>query len=1219
METIDTVSLTTHAPTLELATSRLTTPAKALSPWPGFHGRAAQLAQLDERFTTGSVPIAAVVGQPGVGKTWLVHQWLATREIPAIWIDANQFTPNSPDGVAHATLDELAAYFEWPGDEQVIQSVEDLAFLMRRAETVFVIDSAEHLLHTGTTGRDVGRPADRFSGLLRAFRAIRSGPGRVILTSRVRPGEVTESEQVRHMQLVLVSSDGRDPTQLGGLAPPDGLSLLKEELRWAGFPSESWLTGVVKRFDGHPYALRWFSQLSESEQQALGQPDRSSDSLYTKLHDLLHRLIAQCSDLQLRVLRVLVALRQPASAGFVAQAAALDDIDQARALLDALHRRSLVEYGLYGRSGYSVHAIVREWASLRFSSALIGSHASIAAAYASRTSDNPVDAEYAREAAYHYEKANSLQESRKYRDMYARQTFTTEREFYYEGEYELAISEAGRFIEAYSDLLQDDLSRKTLAKAHYHRAKAIHRFTFDWESETSDLRVALQFWPANSRILSFYRDLVSVATSRQVPWRMIETELAFALEKGDRAVDFSTHLSRPTLLSTLLELASFWIDHSPSPEQRRRLHLKLESYLSRLDSPSSGLSDSSVYLSRVRALIKIANHVDERTASVDYSLQAIDLADEACDVSRHSEQLSHINDLLLERARACLALSRFEAVRESRMGWLRECIKGLASLEKSVPVPRGFARTYADATIQLSHLLLAASDIGGAVTAIEAAYVHLTQLQRNTSAYNLDPAEMVVAVAGLLLAAGKLEPDKEALYVERALDLIRPLLYDPAKIDPQIAERAIDAFTAHARLLYSRHDEPADDQPGDIRRGGTAGQTDTSGRVVRLELHRLERAITSAKQVRPSPRYDILRLRLYLEYLRMGWQPDNAGPRREVDQAKQLAQEVYEQQTENYSALSTVAEFWHYVARRAWTEAEFSEALARGNEVFERLRPLSRNKSNFAFEYARFLRDVQDYQAVRDLLRPFIQMPEEVRQPHMHTMFLDAVAHSLNASMPDAHLVHDAALADTAYRQFLDYLGVAEEDISITEAAKRYLWWWRCRVSCDPVAASSFDPSWIDDVYDEVDFSIGVIAHFEVLPELKWRADPLARVLGHDFANGSIWREVGTFLLSAFGSDERMIERVVRFWKISMWWMGNRKFSDFGDRPYWEIYRGGKGAEKLTRLNLARALLSYRPDSEEYRNGLCELAALAKPQSFSWTRFRYVKELCEKHGVSIDP
>jgi len=1145
-----------------------------------FKDRDEQLLALDEWYQSG-VPLAAVIGLSGVGKTWLIRKWLTQKGASdsGFTYKAIEGSPlflsedDNPDKFAAQVLERVS---EWCDIEPMsIEGVlaEELATEVRTSEQVLVIDHVEHLCRKRGAKHNVGRLADTFQRFLAAFVHIPSGPGRIVLLSSLRPAGLVEKEFVDRRYVAVLGSQ-RDPWQITGLPEQDAVSLMSELLGPShGFGYES-LAKVAQRFGGHPMALRWFSMVSKEDQQRMLKTELPAGLPFVELHGLLGSVVRNCSEEEVDLLKVICTLRQPEQPAFLGRIRPALSLETIHEYLDTLRRRCLVEYALVPRTGFSAHSIVREWAKQVYATVELAElHRQAALEYADRDDALP--------AAHHFERSGDQQRAKEWRNEYTRRNLKEGRQAYFDGDYARAREQSTEFIDEIRQLHRTVANHRYLSYAYLNRAVSQHREIFDWEAERGDLRRALEEWPDNEKALSFYIAVFGEALRQRQAWRDIEAELEHVVPLAEELANKRSADSLATL--ALLRLLCFWGQHTPDGIRRGVIIEKLAQLIDRhLGSIKRKLLGDRASEAYIRALT-LLSRMREGDDRVRYVSAARDLADRAAVIGPSVE-------LLLARANAYYLGASFASCASERLERLGKTRDVLASIHDSVALPSGFARLFSISTLDSARL----RNPDEAIRQIERAIEELVALRGRTLADGGRDAEFDSATIRLQLHAADLTPENREKYLLPALKIVREALTTGTRLTPELADCAIQAFIEGAQESIYAGMPPEDE----TREGTSLPET---MRVSREEIRELDYAIQAAERAMPSPRFAMLRLRLRVQYLKTNWTIGDPGEpkmvREAIERARRLSAEF---KYEPLIWLESV-ELWKTVAQRTVSKDQFDQAVHEAHTAFAHLSG-SVTGSKYLLREAAFLRTIMDYTGALIALKTYLTGAQSAHERFAAcNLLLDVVAHSIHWNVRhEPSLLEDAKLAGELYEEHLNYLGIQQEDESDRRTARRVLCWLRCTSYAG--LTDPGDLSWVDDIHQNVHFGRGV-TNVQILGSLHRSPDRLARILGYNILDGTMWREIATYLNTQFGQDPKRAEQAVRFWSISKWWLENAL--------KWEERRRGKISVALADLSLARALLRHPTGSDSWREGAAKLDAL-RSQQMPWVYKRFVVQLWER-------
>jgi AAA+ ATPase superfamily predicted ATPase len=119
-----------------------------------FHDRKDELKGLDDLYTRGQGILAVAYGRRGIGKTMLIHRWIATRRHRAIFWDARPMSPHqqlqsfSQAVRAFASSEAIVlpdfTYASWD------DTFEEILGLSQKERLVVVLDNFDQLIACGS-------------------------------------------------------------------------------------------------------------------------------------------------------------------------------------------------------------------------------------------------------------------------------------------------------------------------------------------------------------------------------------------------------------------------------------------------------------------------------------------------------------------------------------------------------------------------------------------------------------------------------------------------------------------------------------------------------------------------------------------------------------------------------------------------------------------------------------------------------------------------------------------------------------------------------------------------------------------------------------------------------------------------------------------------------------------------------------------------------------
>ncbi|MEV4837854.1 BTAD domain-containing putative transcriptional regulator [Nonomuraea sp. NPDC049486] len=317
-----------------------------------FTGRAAEVEELSRYLRTaggsGRVPIAAVSGSPGVGKSALAHQV------------AHLLRSHFPDGQIYV---HFAGMSDRPREIADVLGEILAALGIELASVPATVAGRTALYRSVLSGRRVLVVLDDVSGMHQVDPLLPGTPGcAVMVTSRAH----------------LVGGAGMRTVRLEPLSPAESLSLLGEIIGSARIRSDTTAAAdIVDACDGLPLAVRIAgARLS-------GQPQWPLATFATRLRKRLLSMLRadgmtveagmadsyeSLPDLAARVFRLASLLRPGGFAGWEVAMLAGGDVDDVEDVLESLVRHSLLStigVDSLGQPRYRQHDLLRVFAAAR--------------------------------------------------------------------------------------------------------------------------------------------------------------------------------------------------------------------------------------------------------------------------------------------------------------------------------------------------------------------------------------------------------------------------------------------------------------------------------------------------------------------------------------------------------------------------------------------------------------------------------------------------------------------------------------------------------------------------------------------------------------------------------------------------------------------------------------------------------------------------------------
>ncbi|MFN8491643.1 MAG: BTAD domain-containing putative transcriptional regulator [Caldilineaceae bacterium] len=298
-----------------------------------FHGREAELAELENWLVRQQCRVVTLLGMGGIGKTSLTARLM--RQVA----DAFEFVfwrslvnaPPLPD-ILQACLQFLTDNQSPTGPLSLDAQLNQLFEQLRQHRCLLVLDNAESIMLGGERA-SYYRPGYELYGQLFKRMGESAHQSCLVITSRELPHEVVRLER---------SSMGVRSLPLAGLTPAAGQAVLQAQGLRA---SPDVATALVQRYSGNPLALilvaETIQELFDGDVDAFLHEEAP---IFDDIRDILEQQFRRLSGLEQDILRWLALEREPLS---VQQLSANFPQPVAkRVLLEALsslRRRSLLE------------------------------------------------------------------------------------------------------------------------------------------------------------------------------------------------------------------------------------------------------------------------------------------------------------------------------------------------------------------------------------------------------------------------------------------------------------------------------------------------------------------------------------------------------------------------------------------------------------------------------------------------------------------------------------------------------------------------------------------------------------------------------------------------------------------------------------------------------------------------------------------------------------
>jgi hypothetical protein len=1178
------------------AWDRATTPStQQIRPYDGFLCREAQLAQLEAWYTSG-IPLAGVIGLTGIGKTWLVYQWLATKQADdpnfvCHVLDAGlSFEETSPEQATNILLQRISDLCdsESPGGDF---EPGDVATLARQRKWVIVIDNGEGLLHPAGRRSKVGVPSENLLRFLSAFLGNADGPGRLVFISRLQPQGVVEDDHIQRGHVQVIGGQGsKDPHQMPGFAPEEAKAALDEWLEDGHRLSGLDLQRAVERFEGHPKGLRWFTRLTpETRHQFLQAKGRQG--LDAELHWVLSALVETCSQPETHLLRLVAALGRPEAPNVLSNASGTATADT-MAALDGLRRRSLVQHDPF-ESTWSAHGIVAEWNRQMLSNSIAvlhQVHASLLSAYrALDIEEGAAEPETALLAAHHASKADERTQAKQWRNTYTKRVLSQGKELYRAGNIELSLEGLRNLLDELPDLPKT--APEYESGVYYHIAVCQHRLDQDWRQAAASLRQALGRWPDNIRVFNFYPNVLRKAIEANEPWASVDAEFEHVVAQVRTA--YTRSGGSAPFATAVMRLLTMWgeTDKHRVGEVYHALKTVVPAELpDRFEILEPNWLEEA--LQACGFLVEHAPHFGRPGEASRYAFLAAEFAG-LIDLVHPSL------DLLMATANAHTTVADHVGSEAQRLEHLERAYYTLSTLAKAT-IKRRLARQLSITTLKLCRLKPA--DV-----ALDLVTKSLELIRSLGDRFILTPFIAAgVHAAEIRLLRGAYSQSSSLDHLRAALRLARQSLEPDRYLTIELADQVLWTFSDAGMAWNNGYEEEAQEADSGEQPAGDELL------ITRNDLSVMDRRLLELSQLLNAPEFRSLRLRVRTEYLRTHWTSPPQPPR-ELAQALEIAADLFKELGEDVPTVRTVIDFWQVVATHTAQQEEFENAIAMARVLIDHLKSISTEASGAILRQARLFRSVLDYKSARDALRDYLaQSGSRNTRIAVVDLYLDVVAHDLHwANARDEFLSQDAQQILELYQELLTYRGVAEhqQDLSDGRVARRVLWALRCQAHVGKLDAGNVIA--IDTALSRLKFVGNRMENAQVVGDLSDSTFPLAQILGKHWSNPAIWREVGTWVAAIMGSSPAYRQQAALIWSTAR--NLNERMAHWttdGRRP-----RMSPRVGTITQLNLARWLLGHASHSGEWQEGVVLLRELDQSRSMPWLYRRFVLKLLQLTGA----
>ncbi len=1180
-----------------------------LKPIDGFVGRKSQLLQLDKWYQS-NIPVASIIGLTGIGKSYLTRQWCALRNsqygFKPIYIDASLgfLPPHALENeFTQSVFHSIALKLNIQINDEIENSVLALASRTRQSNSLLVIDHFEKVLQKKRSNDDVppGIPTKTIQQFLTAFMNLNNGSGRLVLVSNIRPLNLPRLIEDGHV-FPICGGNTRDQIQLGGFTLEELIEYSETKLS-EGDLDQYLLLDAFYRLSGHPKALGFFTSLSDNDQIEFMSNSSDDQPLSTYLKQLLSLSIEYCTNQEMKLLTLLSLLRRPESERFLSNVEfnlKKENIDKD---LEDLNRRSLIEFGVEERIGYSSHAIVSEHIhNIVNNTALQNGYLALATHYESKAQKtlNLLPADLTKESfqtvvetAYHYFQAKSFNKATFWRNQATKFSIQTGKESYFAGNFAASMESAEDYIKANSELIQTPASPRYLSNAYFYKALNQYYLSFDWHKQIHDLKNAIRINPKNEKAISFLVPVSNQAIKRRIPWGQIQCQLMEISQLIQLEEDIYPS-------SGCIRILCLIGSHTDNSTIKNEIYKKLERISKQITNPMP-FSILSLSENEFIAYIELFNFLRIHTA----------FENSAREFSKHLEAftkvavVSHNNSvrLRIKRVESLIARANYATNNRIRLQYLIQAKSNLLEINNYATIPTGFARQLSTITNDITFNL----DNNTALAEIHESFSVLDKLSANSSIHSIPNEELDAAAIRLYLRKAQLDLENEKENIKKAISIFKEYLLTPDKWLPlEIADLIIKVLTSSKTEFYSsekQSQEPNND-----------AELDSTFVINKNLITKFEKKISNAQCITPNKRFSLLQFSLRVEFLKKNWTKNDPNEPKIISKITALADSILLEGPKTTETLTILVEYYRIIATSVFSEQRFHWAKEKFLEVINSYLEDENFIRTVYFQKARFLRAVLDYQASRKAMHKYFDNElYPFRRLRANHLFLDSVSHSIHKDTIinpnlDPELFKDAMTTLKLFNTYLKYLNKKHENIEDINCAVRELQSIKCAAYTEKYKIG--DLAWVKEIYNSlhIDHDIDggrTFKNINILSSLVDKEDRIAQILGNHCLEGTLWREVGTLLSSLLLNESTRIDTLTHFWEIS---------NTLLEKPLTNIYRS-RSAYNLAQLNLVRIQLNYPMNSKPWKEGCNRLKELTQKQRMPWVYWQFIIEVKQKNNL----